>query len=115
MKKRCQRYQRGTLNSMRPFSFFGQKIFFLSISISTGRSGENEASKVPTGSTEQNATIFVFRSKNFFLDLSISGGRSGKREVSRISTRSPEQYASNLVLRIKKIFLDISIFWRSYR
>ena len=101
--------QRGTLNSMRPFSFFGQKNFFL-----VSRFLEVAVVKVRHQQYQPCALnrmqLFVFRSKNFFLDLSISESRSSEREVSTLSTQYPEQYASIFVLRIKIFFLDISIF-----
>ena len=100
----CQKYQRDALNSVRPSSFFAQKIFF-SISISRGRTGEMEVSTVPTRCSEQCATIFVFRSKNFFFDISFFGDRTGEREVSTMPIRYPEQYTTYFVFSVKKFFL----------
>ena len=80
MKGKCNRYQRVALNSVKKFSFFGPKTFS-SISISGGRTDENEVSTVPTRYPEQCATIFVLRSKNFLFDISIFWGRRSERKV----------------------------------
>ena len=69
IKERCQRYQHGALNRMRPFSFFILKIFLFNISIFECGTGEREVSTVTSMYPKLHATIFVFRFKIFFFNI----------------------------------------------
>ncbi len=61
VEKRCQRYRRYPLNSMRAFFFSDPNFFFI---ICTS---ESEVSAVPTPFPKLYASIFVFLSKIIFL------------------------------------------------
>ena len=82
VKERCQRCQRGALNIMHTFLFFGPNFFLLIF-----RTGKREVSTVPTRCPVQYASIFVSRSKKFFIYINFwmshrwKGGVNGAKVV----------------------------------